>query len=404
MAITNPAAIQVDIAIIGGGVAGLWLLNRLRRVGYSALLLEHKALGADQTSASQGMIHGGLKYALSGALTGASEAIAAMPEHWRACLRGDGDVDLRGAKVLSDHFYLWSSGGPASRLTTFFASKSVRGRVNTTAPAARPALFQHPAFKGQLYQLVDMVLDVPSVVATLAANQPDGIYPIDWAHARWHRSGDLAVLEIQVDDRPLNIHAQAFVLAAGQGNGALLAALHAQTPQMQRRPLHQVMVRHSYPHRFYGHCLGLDPTPRLTISSHPCGDGEQVWYLGGSLAEKGAKQSAAEVIASAQRELAELLPWIELTGARWATLPIDRAEPRQRNLARPDQAFANWIDSRANVIAAWPTKLTLAPNLATRVMALLTASNIAPSRQTTPALPLPRPPLAPTPWQLAFGS
>src|SRR5262245_14630974 len=83
-----------DIVILGGGVAGLWLLNRLRAAGYAAVLLERAALGQGQSIASQGMIHGGMKYALGGTLTGASESIADMPAHWQRCLRGEGDVDL----------------------------------------------------------------------------------------------------------------------------------------------------------------------------------------------------------------------------------------------------------------------------------------------------------------------
>ena len=121
--------LQLDIAIIGGGIAGLWTLNQLRGLGYSAVLFEQEALGSHQTIASQGMIHGGIKYALGGALSGGSETISAMPAAWRACLAGDGPVDLRGAKVLSDDFYLWSAGSLQSRMTSFFASKMLRGRV-----------------------------------------------------------------------------------------------------------------------------------------------------------------------------------------------------------------------------------------------------------------------------------
>ncbi|HEB27268.1 MAG TPA: FAD-dependent oxidoreductase, partial [Porticoccus sp.] len=97
----NATTTNVDIAIIGGGIAGLWLLNRLCNDGYNAVLFEQDDLGGAQTIASQGMIHGGIKYALGGALTGASEAIADMPDHWRRCLNGEGDVDLSQAKVLS---------------------------------------------------------------------------------------------------------------------------------------------------------------------------------------------------------------------------------------------------------------------------------------------------------------
>ena len=40
------------------------------------------------------MIHGGIKYTLSGALNKASETIADMPDYWQRCLGGQGDVDL----------------------------------------------------------------------------------------------------------------------------------------------------------------------------------------------------------------------------------------------------------------------------------------------------------------------
>jgi hypothetical protein len=47
--------------------------------GFSTVLVESASLGGGQSMKSQGIIHGGTKYALHGALTGASEAIADMP-------------------------------------------------------------------------------------------------------------------------------------------------------------------------------------------------------------------------------------------------------------------------------------------------------------------------------------
>ena len=96
---------DLDAIIIGGGIAGLWLLNRLTSDGYGCVLLEADELGCGQTLASQGMIHGGIKYALGGALTGASEAIADMPDRWRAALAGEGPVDLSGLEVLACLLY-----------------------------------------------------------------------------------------------------------------------------------------------------------------------------------------------------------------------------------------------------------------------------------------------------------
>ena len=391
-----------DAIIIGGGIAGLWTLNTLCNRGYNAILLEQRALGSDQTVASQGMIHGGIKYTLAGALTGASEAIADMPDHWRACLDGRGDVDLRGANILSDHFYLWSTGGVASRFGGFIASKATRGRVEKVPRQHMPPLFDHPQFKGSLYRLVDMVVDTTSVLEKLADNYRERIYRIDWSAAAWRRNGDRASLEVQGPDGAFVLHSDAFVFAAGKGNGDLLTAVGAGAPRMQLRPLQQVMVRHHIDSPFYGHCVGADKTPRLTISTHPLADGSQVWYLGGSLAENGVDMAPGDLIAQARSELATLMPWLDLADAEWATLPVARAEPRQRNLARPDQAFAAWAEGPTNVIAAWPTKLTLAPNMASEVTKLVDAAGVAPGADSGGLLPLPRPEIATTPWQEAF--
>lgn len=397
--------VNVDIVIVGGGIAGLWLLNDLRNRGYSALLLEAAALGAGQTMASQGMIHGGIKYSLAGALSGASEAIAEMPDHWRRCLRGAGAVDLRRARILSDHFYLWSTGAVAGRMTAFLASKAVRGRVEPVARAERPPIFAAPGFSGSLYRLVDLVLDVPSLVVALADNCPDAIYSLTGTATAWTRAdtGRL-ILDLKTATGAQRLAPAAFVFAAGAGTAGLLAAIGAAAPAMQRRPLHQVMVRHRYPHALHGHCLGRETTPRLTISSHPTGGGEQVWYLGGTLAEQGVGMEPEALIALARQELAALLPWINLGPARWATLAVERAEPRQPRLLRPDQAFADWAGNGANALVAWPTKLTLCPHLADRVAERLAQRGIVPSGTAPPVLPLPRPPLAPTPWETAFGA
>ncbi|MBT8429591.1 MAG: FAD-dependent oxidoreductase, partial [Gammaproteobacteria bacterium] len=66
---------KLDIAIFGGGIAGLWTLARLRQAGYRVALFERLAIGGIQSIASQGIIHGGTKYALTGKLTGSAMAI-----------------------------------------------------------------------------------------------------------------------------------------------------------------------------------------------------------------------------------------------------------------------------------------------------------------------------------------
>src|SRR5699024_8594296 len=110
---TDPStapALTPDIVIFGGGIAGLWLINRLQARGFQCLLLETDTLGGAQTLASQGIIHGGLKYALGGGLSNESEAIAGMPDRWRGAIAGQDNIDLRGVRVLADTQHLWSAG------------------------------------------------------------------------------------------------------------------------------------------------------------------------------------------------------------------------------------------------------------------------------------------------------
>lgn len=405
-----PLTLHLDTIIIGGGIAGLWLANRLKLAGFSVAVFEYKALGSDQTIASQGMIHGGMKYTLSGTLTGASEAIAEMPQHWRDCLCGEGDVDLRNTRVLSDHFFLWSSDSLASKLTTFFASKATRGRVESVGDTKRPSLLRHSTFNGSLYKLTDIVLDVHSLVTNLAHNIKGQTFLIDWSHAKFIKDDDgNAKIILTQENQHIEIHAQRFIFSAGKGNADLLAELGVNHPEMQLRPLQQVMVKHSYPHAFYGHCLGAETTPRITISTHTLSEHERVWYLGGSLAEKGAAMDAEQLIEQAQQELSELIPWVDLSNAEWATLPVTRAEPLQPQFARPDNAFVTAAEDCKNVLVAWPTKLTLAPNLANQTLAIFDAAKLTPhdKTETDSALNqlhqiLPAPPIAATPWEIAF--
>ena len=205
-------SINVDVAIFGGGVAGLWLLGRLRKAGYQAVLLETDRLGAGQTRYAQGIIHGGTKYALTGKLTGSSEAIVEMPSRWRACLEGSGELDLSGVKLMSDHQYMWSTTSLTSRMAGFFASKLMRSRTQSLEGDARPELFRNPKFKGQVYRLDEPVLDTASLIAELAAPHREAII-----QSTGLKLDSQTPSKITLHDGSV-IHAQCLVLCAGAGN------------------------------------------------------------------------------------------------------------------------------------------------------------------------------------------
>ncbi|WP_313665332.1 NAD(P)/FAD-dependent oxidoreductase [Stutzerimonas kunmingensis] len=386
-----PESLSTDVLIVGGGVAGLWLNARLRRQGFATLLVDKGTLGGGQSVKSQGIIHGGTKYALSGALTGASEAIADMPRRWREALAGKGELDLSGVRLLSDAHYLWSPGTLAGNLTSFFASKAVRSRVGQVKGDELPPALQHPKFKGKVYRLSELVLDVPSLIARLAELAGDSL--LAGQQVEPLLDGD-ELVGLRVDGR--EIRAQRIVFSAGGGTAELLASLGLQQPAMQRRPLHMVIVKAPTLKPLYAHCLGGGTKPRITVTSHPTADGEWVWYLGGDLAEAdGVARDEAAQIAVAKKELAELVPWIDLSSAQWATLRIDRAEPAQSALARPDNAF---LAEQGRLLVGWPTKLALSPDFSDRVEAALARDGIRPANH--PALPqLPRPPLTGPFWE-----
>jgi glycerol-3-phosphate dehydrogenase len=379
-----------DVLIVGAGVAGLWLNARLRRQGFSTVLVESASLGGGQSTKSQGIIHGGAKYALHGALSGASEAIADMPRRWRDALAGKGELDLSSVRVLSEAHYLWSPGTIAGNLTSFFASKAVRGRVDHVTGEDLPPALQNPGFKGKVYRLAELVIDVPSLIERLAELSGDSLLAGEKIEPLLEGE---ELIGLRVDGR--EIHAQRVVLSAGAGNAELLKSMGVSHPTMQRRPLHMVMVKGPTLKPLYAHCLGGGPKPRVTVTTHPAADGQWVWYLGGDLAEaEGVAREPAAQIAAAKKELGNLLPWVDLSQAQWATLRIDRAEPAQSGLVRPDNAY---LSVQLRLMVGWPTKLALAPDFADRVLAALARDDIHPTPQL-PLIGLPKPPMAQPVW------
>lgn len=399
-----PAAeAHADALILGAGVAGLWTLARLRRLGFRALALENRAMGAGQTVASQGIIHGGVKYALTGEPGAASRAIADMPALWRACLEGHGELDLRAVRVLSPAQHLWTTPGVASRLAGVAASKVIRTAVRPVAPAERPPSFDGAPRGVDVYTVEEPVLEPRSLVGALAAGAPVLAYegPPDFGPERDGRR----TVTVRSAGRTLSITAGAIILTAGAGNEALAARLNLgdHPLRQQLRPLRMVMARGPRLPHLYGHCVGLSDKPRLTITSQPLGQ-ETVWWIGGQLAESGVHTPPADLLARARAELAACVPWADLTDLRLAIWDVDRAEGTlDASGTRPDGPMISGV---GRTLIAYPTKLAFAPLLATRVIERLGAMGVAPragDARGDAGLPAgwPTPPVAPLPWEEA---
>lgn len=392
----------VDLVIFGGGAAGLWLLDEAVRQGFNALLLEAHELGSGQTVASQGIIHGGLKYTLSGLLTPSAKAIAEMPIIWRRCLAGEQEPDLSKVRRRADFCYLWRSESFAGMIGMIGARAGLRTTTVKLDDHERPVLLRD--CRGTVARIDEQVIDPASFVQVLADRHRTRLLKIDVEHGlEFEREGDevrlIRLINPQTGE-PLDLKAQSIVLAAGAGNAALLDMLNISSAATQTRPLHMVMARGDLP-AINGHCVDGTST-RVTITTSTDSSGQTVWQIGGQIAEDGVEMSPAELVSFAVNEVEAVLPGVNLQGVEWSTYRADRAEPAFGG-KRPDDVV---IRREGNVIAAWPTKLALAPRLADVVLEEMklkastkpSADNSAKGYNQTN---WPRPSVALPPWETA---
>ena len=389
----QPADVVADVVIFGGGIAGLWLLDRLRADGYSVVLLEAGKLGGGQSVASQGIIHGGAKYTLGFGFDGAVRELREMPSVWRSGLEGRSGPDLAKARLLSQKTHLWIPSQLGGGLIGAFSRLVMRSRVRALPRPDWPDALKQAGRggRGAVYALDEVVVDVPSVLSALGSAHsdcirriPDGVQPIF--------EGGRAFLG------DLTLEAQRFIFAAGGGNEMLLAQAGLTDWPHRRRPLHQLMLR-GVEQPLYAHCVGKNPKPLATVTTHPTISGEGIWYVGGLMAEDGVGQSSERLIEHARRKLPELFPAVDFKSARWATFRVDRAE----GIASSVRHLGGPIFSEKNgFLAVWPTKLALAPALAERIRQRFVEQGLKPLSNDLRALEhWERPEVACPPWEEA---
>jgi glycerol-3-phosphate dehydrogenase len=381
-------AAKIDVAVFGGGIAGLWLLNRLRLLGFDALLFEKNSLGSGQTIASQGIIHSGVKYTFDGVMRPQTEALSSMPKVWMDCIAGRGEVDLRGTEILASNQLMFTTGGLLNRVAGAFATKALRSDVAILEREQLPELFRTREFTGKVYQLEEPVLASRSVLSALRERAAGSIYRAEVIHVR--RESE-RVNEIDVGNSTVRPHACIFT--SGEGNEWFAEQVGLKKAQVaQRRPLRMFLAR-GIPHRLFAHCLVPEPKPRVTITTHDL-NGENVWYLGGNIAEKAVGMNDADALRWAHSEMRKIFPRLDWSAVQWAIHDVDRAEPAANKLLPSGPT----LTTVGNAALAWPTKLALAPALTQQALRWLEQQNVAPSGKTT-ELPLPLAEVARYPWE-----
>ena len=318
----NQRDLSVDVAIVGGGIGGLWIANLLVGRGLSVVIFEPRGVGGVQTLASQGIVHSGAKYARDGTPP-LSSALKAMPNRWRACLRGEGEIDLRGVRVLSQEMRL--------------------------------------CIGDEVLKLDELVLDTVSLVRRLAA------HVADWVVAQAVGPKSLIVDESGVARLELadsTIRARTYVFTAGAGNEALAQHAGFTRTALRHRPLRQTIVRLRRDTEVYAHWAASDceAQPTLTVTS----DGP-VMSIGGTVADAGVQRAEGAQIALVRELLDEGFPDIDLDGADFETFIAVRAEPAKTLRDVPDAFVAR----QGNCLLCLPIKLSLAPRLGDLVRAEL---------------------------------
>lgn len=300
--------------------------------------------------------------------------------------------------MAADRHLFWSRRTLASRITGFFGSKLVQGRTKVLNESEWPAVLQDSEHVGAVYALDEIVLDVPRLLLALAAPHRQVIAKVP-AEMRFATGAESVVIHLrEPDGQVLHLEASHVIATAGSGNEALLAQFGLPASAAQRRPLQMVMIENA-PGPLWAHCFDISDKPRVTVTTHHRKDGTLVWYVGGQLAENGARQSRQQLIAAARTEFAALLPRLDFSRCRFATCPVDRAEGATESGAKPD---APVLHKAGRVWFAWPTKLALAPRLADLVLTQLPPPAV--SGETAELGGWAAPDVAAPPWEMATWS
>jgi hypothetical protein len=387
---------RLDAVIFGGGAAGLWLLDRISRDGGHAVLLEARALGAGQTIAAQGIIHGGLKYTLQGLLTRSARHIRGMPALWRDALLGRIAPNLTRTRLRSECCYLWQTDSLSSKAGMLGARIGLQVKPEPIAPSERPPALSH--VPGTVARIAEQVISPASFLADLFHQYRDRILKIDADRGLQFETrspGDVAAIHLAAADAPgpLSLRPRQVIFVAGRGNAKLRQMVGLSAAVMQLRPLQMVLLRGDLPD-LNGHCVDGAQT-RVTITTDVDSLGRRIWQVGGQIAEEGVGLDPQTLTQRAKRELCAVLPGVDFDSVEWSTHAVDRAEGLTTDGRRPDTVQ---VLCAGNVTTGWPTKLALVPVLALEIASRVQPSNYRISFDTAPLAEWPRPEIALPPW------
>ena len=379
-----------DLVIVGGGVCGLWLKSTLSKQGFSCCLLEKEALGGTQSILSQGIIHKGIKYSLDNFIPTLANNLAKANLIWDEVLEGKSDLNLSKTKILAQQQLIWQQGGILSTILAKGAKKFLQSQLSSLTEKELPSWLKP---KTNIFWLKERVLDSHSLLKNLAAQQ-ENCYQFNCDNQNLSFKKEQNLIQLSLKNPAITICAKKIIFAAGKGNLALSEQFNC--PQkLQLRPLKMLLVKHNYPLKIYGHCLGNSTKPLFTISSYPAKDKKMLWYLGGKIAEDGINLKLDKIIPMARKLLEQTIK-VDLSSADWQAVDVERVEPRQKEALLPNQVY---VKNFKNAVFCLPVKLVLTPLVALEVQKLLKNEKIYPEFKSKTIVKLKKASLKPAFWQ-----
>lgn len=380
-------AADLDVLIVGGGVTGLYLLDELRRRKYSALLVEHVALGNGQTMAAQGILHGGLKHFLTGRSKILVDALNEMPNAWRTFLAGERKPNLYEVQQRGSHCYCWRAQSLGGIVGHIGAQVGLHTALSKVTSDERPVPLAN--CRGDVFRVEEQVIDPGSLMQVLK-EQNDSLMIHGKVDFLSPKSGIIGTVNVSSPNEinRASVRPRVVVLAAGEGNEALRKACGLHTPIMQRYPLSILVVKGNLP-TLNGFCVDRAHA-KVIVTTHRVSDTYAVWQIaceGINTLPPGVFQAAAWY------ELTEALPGFDWPPVEKSMYHINRAEFHDDGSRGSDV----YCEREGDTITAWPHKLVMVPRLTKQILAELDP----PSAATDVPLYFrdwPRPAVAAYPW------
>lgn len=343
--------VKTDIAIIGGGIAGLWLLNKLSKT-YNVVLIENEALGSGQSLASQGLI------------LPRNQEVENKPGEdvykiWQDCLNGFGDVDLRTTEILSDQQSLVSQNSLVARFSNFVSH--LKYKYLTKQNSIQDIQFVDSLNAGQFYQLDAKVIDMRSLLESLAKHNMSDIYKAD-IQEYLHEDGQFKGLKLHHSGRHVELFADAFIFTAGNGNVRALRELGLKAPSTPAKDQTQIMIKGM---SFALHGLyTLKNGHQVQVTAHGQADNSYVWYVSGQWLHQSGK-TEKERIKRIKQAFKNSFPKSDFSKCLWAC-QMSQTYQRDWKAAKRQKVF---FTEKAAV--AWPANLTTTPLLVGEIEAWL---------------------------------